>query len=63
MEIASYMIQNAIRYVQTTNTNQNNFVCYRKCRNFLFFRTTFVMIECQAEEISTLLSLMQFALR
>ena len=50
MEIASYMIQNALRYVQTrTKANNIDFVRYRKCRNFPFPRTTFVMVAFQAK--------------
>jgi hypothetical protein len=51
MEIAVYMIHNAIRYVQTSIANQFEFVCHRKGRNFQFLCTTFVMIEFNAKKI------------
>jgi hypothetical protein len=63
MEMALYMIQNALRYIRTTKANQNDFECYRKLTKFQFPHTTFVMIEFQAKEISTFLYLMEFALR
>ena len=50
MEIALYIILNALRYVQPIKLKQIEFVCYRKYLNFLFPRTTFIMIEFQSKK-------------
>ena len=62
VKIALYIIQNALRYVQTIKCNQIECVCYWKFRNFLFLRTTFVMLEFHAKRNSTFFFLMQFEL-
>ena len=50
MEIALYIILNALRYVQPIKLKQIEFVCYRKYINFLFPRTTFVVVEFQTKK-------------